>query len=81
MHFIPLLCLHCNGETKIIGVDDAEMGEFVYDYVGIDLELVPWQIYGDNSSTIRGCGDMEVPYINAMGLIVMLGLLVLVTML
>ena len=56
MHFIPPLCLHCNGETKIVGVDDAEMGEFAYDYVGIDLELVPWQIYDENSSTIRGCG-------------------------
>jgi len=56
MHFIPPLCLRCNGETEIVGVDDAEMGEFAYDYVGIDLELAPRQIYGDNGSTIGGRG-------------------------
>ena len=28
-----------NPEAEIIGIDDAEMGEFAYDYVGIDAEL------------------------------------------
>ena len=56
MHFIPPLRLRCNGDTEIVGVDDAEMGEFAYDYVGIDLELAPPQIYGDNGSTIGGRG-------------------------
>ncbi|TDL17525.1 ammonium transporter [Rickenella mellea] len=39
MHYIPGLSLRSNEETEILGVDDAEMGEFAYDYVGIDAEL------------------------------------------
>jgi ammonium transporter, Amt family len=39
MHFIPGLRLRCDEETEILGVDDAEMGEFAYDYVGIEAEL------------------------------------------
>jgi len=39
MHFIPGLCLRCDEETEILGVDDAELGEFAYDYVGLDAEL------------------------------------------
>jgi len=39
MHFIPCLRLRCPQETEIIGVDDAEMGEFAYDYVGIENEI------------------------------------------
>jgi len=26
-------------ESEILGVDDAEMGEFAYDYVGLEQEL------------------------------------------
>ncbi|KAG6815036.1 hypothetical protein H0H87_005700 [Tephrocybe sp. NHM501043] len=39
MHFIPGLSLRSNEETEILGVDDAEMGEFAYDYVGLEQEL------------------------------------------
>lgn len=41
MHFFPggWLRLRCDEETEILGVDDAEMGEFAYDYVGIEAEL------------------------------------------
>lgn len=31
MHFIPGLRLRCSEEAEIIGIDDAEMGEFAYD--------------------------------------------------
>jgi hypothetical protein len=41
MHFIPGCRLRCSEEAEIIGIDDAEMGEFAYDYVGIDAELGP----------------------------------------
>ncbi|KAI0365963.1 ammonium transporter [Pilatotrama ljubarskyi] len=37
MHFIPGLRLRATEEAEILGIDDAEMGEFAYDYVGIDL--------------------------------------------
>ena len=36
MHFIPGLRLRASEEAEILGIDDAEMGEFAYDYVGID---------------------------------------------
>jgi Amt family ammonium transporter len=39
MHYIPGLRLRCDEETEILGMDDAEMGEFAYDYVGIESEL------------------------------------------
>ncbi|THG97317.1 hypothetical protein EW026_g4650 [Hermanssonia centrifuga] len=36
MHYIPGLRMRCSEEAEILGIDDAEMGEFAYDYVGID---------------------------------------------
>ncbi|KAG8216639.1 ammonium transporter AmtB-like domain-containing protein [Butyriboletus roseoflavus] len=50
MHYIPFLRLRCDGETEIIGVDDAEMGEFAYDYVGIEAELPHRQQYNNGAS-------------------------------
>ncbi|KAG8848324.1 hypothetical protein FRC20_002597 [Serendipita sp. 405] len=41
MHFIPGLRLRASEEAEIVGIDDAEMGEFAYDYVGIDADLGP----------------------------------------
>jgi len=49
MHFIPGMRLRCSEETEIIGVDDAEMGEFAYDYVGIDTELGPRPEYPEGA--------------------------------
>ena len=39
LHFIPGMRLRCDEETEILGIDDKEMGEFAYDYVGVDAEL------------------------------------------
>lgn len=39
MHFVPGLRLRASEEAEILGIDDAEMGEFAYDYVGIEAEL------------------------------------------
>jgi len=41
MHFIPGLRMRASEEAEIVGIDDAEMGEFAYDYVGIDADLGP----------------------------------------
>ena len=41
MHFIPGCRLRIDEESEIIGIDDAEMGEFAYDYVAVDAELGP----------------------------------------
>lgn len=39
LHFIPGLRLRASEEAEIIGIDDAYLGEFAYDYVGTDPEL------------------------------------------
>ena len=42
MHFIPGLRLRVPEETELIGIDECEMGEFAYDYVGLETELKPY---------------------------------------
>jgi len=44
------LRLHCDKETEILGIDDAEMGEFAYDYVGIESDLMPRSEYNIGAS-------------------------------
>ncbi|KAH6908776.1 ammonium transporter [Coprinopsis sp. MPI-PUGE-AT-0042] len=39
MHYIPGLRLRASELAEILGIDNAEMGEFAYDYVGIDQEI------------------------------------------
>ena len=39
MHFIPGLRLRVDERTELEGIDDADMGEFAYDYVGLETEL------------------------------------------
>jgi Amt family ammonium transporter len=39
MHYIPGLELRVTEEAEILGIDDAEMGEFAYDYVGLEQEI------------------------------------------
>lgn len=43
MHYFPggYLRLRCDEETEIVGVDEAEMGEFAYDYVALETEIGP----------------------------------------
>jgi len=53
MHFIPSLCLRCNAESEIVGVDDAEMGEYAYDYVSVLLDISPRRMFGDDASSTR----------------------------
>ena len=39
MHFIPGLRLRASEQAEILGIDDTEMGEFAYDYVGEEQEI------------------------------------------
>jgi ammonium transporter, Amt family len=39
MHYIPGLSLRCDDEAEIVGIDDYDMGEFAYDYVGLEQDL------------------------------------------
>jgi hypothetical protein len=65
MHYIPGLRLRTSEEAEMLGIDDAEMGEFAYDYVALDSELglsqhphglheVPNEIDGMHATERRG---------------------------
>ncbi|EJD44682.1 ammonium transporter [Auricularia subglabra TFB-10046 SS5] len=41
MHLTPWTRLRASEDAEILGIDDAEMGEFAYDYVGLEAELLP----------------------------------------
>ncbi|KZW02394.1 ammonium transporter [Exidia glandulosa HHB12029] len=47
MHFIPGLRLRIDEKSEILGMDDAEMGEFAYDYVGLEMDTPP--VFGKTS--------------------------------
>lgn len=52
MHLVPALRLRCSEETEIIGMDDAELGDYAYDYVSVALEITPQRMYGDDANSI-----------------------------
>nr|ODN89543.1 amt family ammonium transporter [Cryptococcus depauperatus CBS 7841] len=54
-HFIPGMRLRASEEAEIIGIDDAYLGEFAYDYVGIDPEL---RLHRVNSKPQLTSGDV-----------------------
>ncbi|ESK88950.1 ammonium transporter [Moniliophthora roreri MCA 2997] len=39
MHFIPFLRLRGSEDAEIVGLDEYDMGEFAYDYVGLEQEI------------------------------------------
>jgi len=55
MHYIPGLSLRASVEAEILGIDDAEMGEFAYDYVGLEQEI------GHKLETIGAVGGAREP--------------------
>jgi len=60
MHFIPGCRLRIDEESEIIGIDDAEMGEFAYDYVAVDAELSPkGEMAGAPDVGRGGVGNIE----------------------
>ncbi|KIO20649.1 hypothetical protein M407DRAFT_10772 [Tulasnella calospora MUT 4182] len=60
MHFIPGCRLRTDEESEIIRIDDAEMGEFAYDYVAVDTELDPKAELADAPDHGRGgAGNIE----------------------
>lgn len=57
MHFIPGLRLRASEEAEILGIDDAEMGEFAYDYVGLEQEIG----HTTTMSTVGATGGAREP--------------------
>jgi Amt family ammonium transporter len=39
MHFIPFLRIRGSPEAEIVGLDEHEIGEFAYEYVGLEQEI------------------------------------------
>ena len=56
MHYIPGLRLRVNDRTEADGIDEADMGEFAYDYVGLEPEIRP---YTHSTSITHGLGGQE----------------------
>jgi Amt family ammonium transporter len=57
MHFTPGLRLRVDEDSEILGIDDAEMGEYAYDYVGLETELPPG---GDQDLATGGGRELEL---------------------
>ncbi|KAI5832489.1 ammonium transporter [Schizophyllum commune Tattone D] len=55
MHYIPGLRLRVGESTELLGIDESEMGEFAYDYVGVESELRPYSVGA--SSAVQGHGE------------------------
>lgn len=52
MNLIPGLSLRASEEAEILGIDDAEIGEFAYDYVELTREVL--NDVSDNESKFSG---------------------------
>ena len=39
MHFIPFCRLRIDENSELVGIDESQMGEWAYDYVGLDSEV------------------------------------------
>ena len=49
MHYIPGLRLRVPDHVEQLGIDESEMGEFAYDYVGPSSDIRPI-IYGQSTA-------------------------------
>ena len=54
MNLVPGLRLRASEEAEILGIDDAEVGEFAYDYVELTREVL---VDVDNEGASRFSGD------------------------
>ncbi|KAJ7590799.1 ammonium transporter [Mycena floridula] len=55
-HFIPFLRIRGSEEAEIVGLDEHEMGEYAYDYVGLEQELGHEVESRTGNSTLRDGG-------------------------
>lgn len=51
MHFIPYMRLRVDENSELIGIDETQMGEYAYDYVGLDSEV---PLLSDTASATGG---------------------------
>lgn len=63
LHFTPYMRLRASEEGEIVGIDDAYLGEFAYDYVATDVEL---RLHRSDSKPHITSGDvLDVPDLEA----------------
>ncbi|KAI9734906.1 MAG: ammonium transporter Amt1 [Cirrosporium novae-zelandiae] len=57
MNLIPGLSLRCSEEAEIAGIDEAEIGEFAYDYVELTRDIV----HTENDESSKYSGERDSP--------------------
>ncbi|KAI5855779.1 high affinity ammonium transporter [Tricharina praecox] len=58
MNLIPGLSLRASEEAEVLGIDDAELGEFAYDYVELTREVISEDESVPKFSTDNGTGSV-----------------------
>ena len=51
MNLIPGLKLRASEEAEVLGMDDAEIGEFAYDYVELTRDVINGDALGDDTGS------------------------------
>ena len=59
MNLIPGLRLRASEEAEVLGMDDAEIGEFAYDYVELTRDVINGDALVDDESKFSA--DQESP--------------------
>lgn len=58
MHFTPFCRLRADETSELIGIDESQMGEYAYDYVGLDSEV---PLLSDTASVTGGGREPQHP--------------------
>jgi Amt family ammonium transporter len=64
MHFIPFMRLRVDENSELIGIDESQMGEFAYDYVGLDSEV---PLLSDTASATGGGREPQHAHVHEQG--------------
>ena len=57
MNLIPGLKLRASEEAEVLGMDDAEIGEFAYDYVELTRDVINGDALGDGDTLSKYSGE------------------------
>ena len=57
MNLIPGLKLRASEEAEVLGMDDAEIGEFAYDYVELTRDVINGDALGDTDMMSKYSGE------------------------
>ena len=57
MNLVPGLKLRASEEAEVLGMDDAEIGEFAYDYVELTRDVINGDALGDSDMMSKYSGD------------------------